>query len=144
LVLGGLDLRIRGVVEFVQHLVRQRRQALIEFGTHVRASLEQTLLAYPVLQPLAPPTERLEDGFRRRGEPTLESDEGEPDRALAAVVFELGGPVELLANVVGDLAVEGGFGVREFVVGGVGSPLWKEGRGVELEEVLLREPAHEV
>ena len=87
------------------------------------AALQELLLAEPLLQPLAAAAQRLVDGLGRGCQPALQDRQGETDGALAAFVFQGIGPVELLADVVGDLLVEVGLGVRKRVVDRVGDAL---------------------
>ena len=74
----------------------------------------------------------------------MQDGQGEADGALAAFVFQGLGAVELLADVVGDLLVELGLGVRQVVIDRVGKPLREQRRAVELEQLLLDQPAHHV
>jgi hypothetical protein len=60
------------------------------------------------------------------------------------VVLERLGAVELLADVLGDVPVEAGLRVREFVGDRVSDALWEERAAVELEQVLLDHPPHQV
>ena len=54
------------------------------------------------------------------------------------------GAIELLAHIVGDFLVELRLGVGELVGDRVGDALREERRGVELQQVLLDHPAHQV
>ena len=113
-------------------------------GRDLAAALEQLQLAQPALQPLAAAAQRLVDRLGRGGEAALQDREREADRARALVVLQRLGAVELLAHVVGDRLVELRLGVGELVGHGVGDALGEERRGVELEQVLLDHPAHQV
>ena len=119
-------------------------QAGVQVEPDLGAALEQLLLAQPLLQPFAAASQRLVDRLGRRRQAALQDGQGEADGALPALVLQGLGPVELLADVVGDLLVEVGFGVGELVVDGVGDPLREERRAVELEQLLLDQPAHQV
>ena len=119
-------------------------QAGVQVDADLAAALEQLLFAEPLFQPFPAAAKRLVDGFGRRCEPALQDGQGEADRALAALVLQGLGPVELLADVVGDSLVEVGFGVGQVVADGVGMPLGEQRRAVELEQLLLDQPAHQV
>ena len=74
-----------------------------------RASEQNPLLAQAALQALAPAAQRLVDGLGRRGQAALQDRQGEADvarRCLPRRSRALGA-VELLADVVGDLARRG-------------------------------------
>jgi hypothetical protein len=74
----------------------------------------------------------------------LQDGQRKADGAGALVVLQGFGAVELLAHVLGDGPVEDGFGVGELVGHGVGDALGEERRAVELEQVFLHHPAHQV
>ena len=65
-------------------------------------------------------------------------------RSLYGPRFPGLGPVEFLADIVGDFLVEFGFAVREGVVDRVGTPFREERRPVEFEELFLDQPPHHV
>ena len=88
--------------------------------------------------------QRLVDRFGRGCQAALQDGQGEADGSLAAFVFQGLGPVEFLADVVGDLLVEFGLGVGKGVIDRVGEALREERRAVELEQLLLDQPAHHV
>ena len=67
-----------------------------------------------------------------------------PTRSGAPVVLQRLCPVELFADVVGDRAVQAGFGVGQLVGDGVGDALREQGTPVELEKLLFDHPTHEV
>jgi len=77
----------------------------------------------------------LQDGEREAhgGAPPLLARPGQPV-----------GPVHLLPHILCDLVVEGGFRVGERVVDRVGQALGEERRPIELEELFLDQPAHQV
>ena len=97
-----------------------------------------------LLQAFAAPVQRLVDGLGRGGEPPLQDGEREPDRARSLVVGKRLGAIELLAHVVGDFLVELRLGVGKLVRHGIGDALREKRRAVELEQVLLHHPAHQV
>ena len=113
-------------------------------GRPRRRACRSCFLAQPLFQPLPAAAERLVDGLGRGRQPPLQDGQGEADRALAAFVLQGFGPVELLADVVGDVLVERGLGVGERVVDGVGPALGEQRRAVELEQLLLDQAAHQV
>ena len=143
LLLGSLDLVLGGLVEILQIVVVERwsRHGRRRRG---RTALQQRKLAQPLLQSLAAPAERLEDGLRRRGQPALQDGEREPDRAGALVVLERLGAVELAAHVLGHVAVEARLGVGELEGHGVGDALGEERAPVEPEQIFLHHAAHQV
>jgi hypothetical protein len=102
-----------------------------------RAGFEQLLI-----QPLATTHQGPEDGFRRGCQTPLEDGEGEPDRAHAPTCRF--GPVELAAHVVRYGLVKLRLARRELIADGVRVTLREEVRAVELLQVLLDHPAHEV
>ena len=105
---------------------------------------EELQLTQTALQTLPASAQRLVDGLRGRGQAPLQDREREADGARALVVLERLGPVELLAHVLGDVLVEPRLRVRELVRHGVGDALGEQRRAVELEQVLLDHPAHQV
>ncbi len=110
---------------------------------HGPATGQQLLFPEALLQPLPAAPQRLEDGLRRAGEPALKDGQGEADGPLPALL-ELVGAVELLSDVLGDVLVELGLGVREPVGRRVGPALREEARAVEAEHLLLHEAPHHV
>ena len=102
------------------------------------------LLAQPFFQPLLATLERLENRLGRRRQAALEDGQGEADGAFAAGVCQRLGAVEFLADVIGDVLVQFGFGVGECVAGGGGAAFGEQRCAVELEQLLLDQPAHEV
>jgi hypothetical protein len=83
------------------------------------------------------------NGFRAGSEPALKRREGETDRAFARAA-ELIGLAHFRSDVVRDGLVQLGFGIRKFVVGGIGLAFREEWRVVELDQFLLDHPPHEV
>jgi hypothetical protein len=71
-------------------------------------------------------------------------DKCEPDGAFAALVPEFRGAVEFDADVARDIGVEVVFRLREFVTDGARDPFREEPRAVEIQELLLHEPAYHV
>ena len=79
--------------------------------------------------------------------PALQDLKREPDVLTTLVIALRGeplGPVHFLANVRGDLGVERGLSCRKFVFDGIGPTLGEQRLAVELEQLLLGEPAQQV
>ena len=121
-----------------------RGKAGIRGKACLRAALEKLLLAEPFFEPFPATTKGLVNGLRRRSQPPLQDRQREADRAFAAFVLQGLGPVEFLADVIGDLLVEVGFGIGQVIVHRVGDPLGEQWGAVELEEILLDQPPHHV
>ena len=96
-----------------------------------------------VREPFLAAAERLVDGLRAGGEPPLEGGEGEADRPFARAV-ELVGLAHFRLDVFRDGLVQRGLDVGERVVDGVGLALREQRRAVELDQLLLHHPAHQV
>ena len=101
--------------------------------TDLRATFEEFLLAASLLQSLPTPTERLINGFWRRGQPTLQDRQGKPNRSFAAVVGQFFGAVEFIANILRHTLVQVRFTVGKLVFYGVGLTLRKQRTTVKLE-----------
>ncbi len=95
-------------------------------------------------QPLATSRERLEDCLGTRCQPPLQPGESEPDRTSPLLVHDQVSLVHLLLHVPRDLLVEGRLGVGEGVVDSFCNPFGEEGCPIELQEILLHHPAHQV
>ena len=119
-----LDLVFRRLIEVVKIVGVEQRHALVE---RRRTALHQLDLAQPTFQPFASAPQRLVDGLGGGGQAALQDGQREADRSRAPVVLERLGPVELLADVFGDRAVQAGFGIGELVGDGVGHALREEG-----------------
>ena len=141
---GLFKLGIGSVVEIVKVIGRECRQADVHIDVDLGATFENLLFAKSLLQPFAAAFKGLVDGLRRRREPALQDGQRESDGSFAAFVFQRLGPVEFLANVVGDLLVEFGFGIRQGVIDRVGPAFREQRRAVELEQLLLDQPPHHV
>ena len=144
LLFGVFELGVRCVVEVVDVVGRKCRQAGIQVEADFGSALQQLLLAKPLFQAFAAALQGLVDRFGRRCQAALQDGEREADGSLPAFVFKGLGPVEFLADVVGDFLVEFGFSVRKGVVDRVGRPLREERRAVELEQLFLDQAAHHV
>ena len=107
------------------------------------AATAELLRTQPFGEPFLAAAERLVDGLGAGSEPALQRGEGEPDRALARS-RELIGLAHFRLHVLGDGLVQGGLGVRELVVDGVRLAFGEERRAVELDELLLHHPSHEI
>ena len=142
--LGLFKLGIRRVVEVVDVVGRQCRQAGIQIEADLGSPLQQLLLAKPLFQPFAAAFQRLVNRFGRRCQAALQDGEREADGSFPAFVFKGLGPVEFLADVVGHFLVEFGFPVGKGIVDRVGPALREQWRAVELEELFLDQPAHHV
>ena len=142
--LGVFKLGVRCVVEVFDVVGRQCRQAGIQVEADFGSPLQQLLLAKPLFEAFAAALQRLVNRFGRRCQAALQDGEGEADGALSAFVFQGLGPVEFLADVVGDFLVEFGFPVRKRVVDRVSPALREKRRAVELEQLLLDQSAHHV
>ena len=144
-VVPGIEVEATVVLEVVGE---QRRQPLLLRG-HSQRSGAGVLALFndPVLEPLPASSERLVDRFGRGGEPALQHGEREAD-GVAAATLALGGEpigsVHLLADVLGDLVVEGHLVVGQLVLDGGGSPLREERLALEGEQTLLDHATHEV
>ena len=106
--------------------------------------MEDFKLAQTAFKTLAAAVQRLVDGLGRRCETPLQDGERKAHGSGAPVVLQRVGAVELLAHVVGDFAVKLRLGVRQLVGNGVGHPLGEERGGIELQQLLLDHPAHQV
>ena len=141
LLLGGGDLVIRGLFEVLDVL-------LVELAFRHRRELARPLhrlhLAQAAFEALSAPAQRLVDRLGRRGEAPLQDREREADGAGALLVLKGLGPVELLAHVRGDLRVKASLLGGQMVGDRIGDALREERCPVELEQALLRHPAHEV
>ena len=82
--------------------------------------------------------------FGRRREPALQNGQRESHGSFAASVFQRLGPVKFLANVIGYQLVELGFAIRQGVIDRVGPAFREQRRAVELEQLLLDQPPHQV
>ena len=100
----------------------------------------------PCLQPLAAAAKALVDRGGRGGETALEDLQGEADVPLPLLVAgrEALRAVHLLAHVVGDRGVEGGFAAAQRVVHGMGAPLREQRAAVEAKQLLLGEPSQQI
>ena len=88
--------------------------------------------------------QRLVNRLRRRSQPPLQDRERKTDGSDPIAVIQGLGTVKLLAHIVRDRFVEMCFGVRKFVRNGVCDAFWKKRGAVELEQVLLYHPSHQV
>ena len=140
---GFLDLRVGRVVEIVDVFFGEAGQALVVV-LKSRSAFEDLFFAQAPFEPFPAAPEGLQDRLGRGRQPPLQDGQRESDRSLAAFVLQRIGPVEFLADVVGDALVQGCFGVGELVADGVCPPLGEQRRSVELEQLLLHQPAHQV
>ena len=135
LFLGVFEFGIGGVVEVVEVVGNQGRQARVDVDGNLRSALQQLLFPEPFFQAFAAAAERLVDRLGRRCQTALQDRQGEADGSLPAFVFEGLGAVELLADVFGDFLVELCFGIRKRIVNGVGATLGKERRAVKFKKL---------
>src|ERR1700674_129432 len=75
---------------------------VVEKASSTCTALQQLKLTQSTLQPFAPPTQGLIDGFRRGRKTTLQNGQCESNCASLLVVHQSLCPVELLTDVVGD------------------------------------------
>ncbi len=141
LLFGGFQL-IAGCVFKVVEIVSIEHPALRdEGGNPLALGLE---FAQALFKALLAPLERLVDGLRRRGQTPLKDGQRKTDRPGALVVLQGLCPIELLAHVGRDFAVELLFGRRQLVSDRMGDALREEWRTVELDQALLDHPPHEI
>ncbi len=145
---GSLPRRLRLRCRALPPGPRRPRRPVRERGREDRRNLAPALesfqFAQPAFEPFAAATQRLVDGFGRGGEPPLQDGQCEANRAGPLIVFQCLGAVEFLAHIVGDHLVEMRLGVGKFVGHRVGDALREKRRAVELEQVLLHHPTHQV
>ena len=111
LLLGRLQLDIGSVLDLFQVVGIEGRQAVGHLQVDFVPALEKLLFPEAFLKPLAAAAQRSKNRLGRGGEPALENRQGETDSSLAAFAFEGLAPVEFLADLLGDIPVELGFGI---------------------------------
>ena len=98
------------------------------------------------LEPFTAPLEGSVDRGRRRRQPALQDLQSEADIVPlpAVTVREPCDAVHLGSDVIGDRGVECGFLGRQFVLGGICTPFWKQRPRIEAKQLFLRQPSHHV
>ena len=84
---GVFDLGVGCIVEVVEVVQREDRQAFVDFNADFCAALEKLFLAQSLFQAFAAAAQRLVNRFRRRGQPALQDGQGEADRSLCGLRF---------------------------------------------------------
>src|SRR5262249_14898767 len=137
------DLVVRGLIEVFQVItIKRGRCGGDSLGSS--AALQEFEFPEALLQAFAASAQRLVDGLGGGCKPPLENSERESDRPRSFIVSELFGAVKLLTYVISDFAVELRLGIGKPVRHGVGSALREKRLAVELEQVFLHHPAHQV
>src|SRR5262249_48325243 len=134
---GFLDLFIRCIVELIDVIRGETRDGLENVILNGCAPFEDLFFTEPTFESFAAPFQRLIDRFRRRGQSALKDRESEADRAFASLVLQRVGAVELVADVVGHLPIQGCLGIRKLVADRIGPALREERGPVELQKLLL-------